>query len=92
MKTQRKDYLAGKVSHQAYYGEIAKELGIKFTPEFLDLVRASNDPHLNDIGLKTWDRLGLSYSMSEAMRARGDNVSLAGKVCVLKAAAKAATS
>ncbi len=89
----RKDYLEGIVSHQEYYIEIAKECGISFEGSS-DLKRFKGaygiDQHFNNIPLSYWDSLGMfsKQNMNKAFKARGDQWSAAGSVCVFKASAR----
>jgi hypothetical protein len=88
----RKEYMAGNATHQAYYGEIAQACHIKLSDSLMARVRASTDPHLNDIPLQTWDIEGSYWhgALRRELQARGDCLSMAGAVCALKAAAIAA--
>jgi hypothetical protein len=93
----RADYLAGKVSHDAYYLGIAKASGVSFkNSRHLFEVRQAlgrGDIALNNMPLALWDNWALARraEISEALRLAGDSWSLAGAVCVLKAAARAAS-
>jgi hypothetical protein len=91
----RKDYMDGRVTHADYYRSVAKAAGISYAsadPAFLGRVRsalANGDEHLNTIPLAEWDRRGsMLLSVSRAFKAHGDCDSLAGRVCVLKQAAR----
>jgi hypothetical protein len=50
----------------------------------------SDDPHFNDLKLTRWDALASSLpsSVSTELRERGDFLTLAGAVCILKEAAE----
>ncbi len=91
----RKDYLDGKCSHDEYYGEIVKEVGITYVNSS-DLERYkkayATDQHLNNIPLAEWDRKSAASQLTlfDAFKKRGDYWSLAGGVCVHKAAVKIA--
>ena len=52
-------------------------------------IRASKDPHLNDIPLGMWDRIfvPVPHRINESMRAQGDYPTIAGMVCIAKEAA-----
>lgn len=50
------------------------------------LIAKSTDKYLNDVPLKLWDKL--PYYPVGNMRQHGDYLTLAGKVCVYKAAAR----
>lgn len=92
----RKDYMENMVSHQEYYGSIAKEAHISMDKSpLLPRCRAAydgGDDHLNTITLATWDRLGssmMAYSgdtVRAILKSRGDGDSMATRVCILKAA------
>jgi len=90
----RKQYLNGEVSHDEYYLEIAKEIGIKPDEKTIEKVRNAlrkGDKHLNTIPLYFWDMWAVSvywynreYVISIFTK-RGDQFSQAGLVCALKA-------
>lgn len=87
MKTRR-DYMDGKVTHQDYYVEIAKEARITAPEQLLERAAKSTDKYYNDVPLKLWDMAGIAINsrrLSDVMKARGDYVTQAGLVCVLKA-------
>lgn len=88
MMHTRKDYLDGKCSHDDYYGEIVEECGVVISERTMEMVRRSTDPHFNDIALQHWDQLGETISCSRALRERGDYLTKAGAVCIVKQAAK----
>ena len=85
----RKDYMTNKCTHEEYYGQLVtqgmKEHVVRAIPQAL---AKSTDPHLNDIPLSTWDRLGMVYSLRDEFKALGDFKTSAGMVCVLKEAAR----
>jgi hypothetical protein len=93
----RKDYLEDKVDHRAYFAQFVNE-NVKHAildAIGLDRLRASRDPHLNDIPLREWDDLagGMCPTSSGLVNARllretGEGLSLAGLVCIYKEAAK----
>jgi hypothetical protein len=94
----RKDYMENRLTHAEYYGLIAKEAGISYAnsqelPRIKEAI--STDENLNNIPLSWWDKRANSTvsSVSKALKNHGDFYSLAGGVCVHKAAAiKAAKS
>lgn len=91
----RKEYMDGKVTHNEYYETIAAESGISFEhSEKLAEIKAAlvEDEHLNNIPLKYWDMLSSMayYSTAPVLKAHGDSWSLAGGVCIAKAAARKA--
>jgi hypothetical protein len=100
METERKRHLAGDTTHQEYYSAIAKDCGVSFAkssmlPEIITAL-AHGDEHLNEIELHRWDNLGWHLAgqkrVKEAFKQRGDFVTTAGLVCVLKAAAREAAN
>lgn len=93
MKTRR-DYIDGKATFSEYYRQfITPELveAVK-TKIGIDKVRASKDPHLNDIPLRSWDYLFQDYNLKKGiekkMHEASDFLSLAGAVCTAKECAR----
>lgn len=89
----RKEYLDGKVSHDDYYNQFVTKEVIEIVKRDLgvDTIKASNDPHFNDIPLKLWDRyyqLNSFPGINEKLKQAGDFPSNAGIVCIAKAAAR----
>lgn len=89
----RKEYMDGKISHQQFYGEIAKALGISFDDsERIDkLVEAYKaDKNFNTIPLRIWDMMGFFSKdrMAKELKKRGSGWSFANSVCIYKAAAR----
>ncbi|MGE3483472.1 MAG: hypothetical protein AB7L09_01950 [Nitrospira sp.] len=90
----RKQYMDGECTHDDYYLEIAREAGISYAKsDMLPRVKAClarGDEHLNDIPLREWDARGRAIvrHVQAPMKARGDYVTPAGLVCVVKAAAR----
>lgn len=87
-KFTRAQYMANECTHQQYYEQFVTP-GVRARVNAcigLDRIRASTDPHFNDIPLFLWDRAhGNSFpSMKEA----GDFLTLAGMVCIQKAYAQ----
>jgi len=93
MKTRR-DYMDGKATFSEYYAQfitpslieaVKGEIGI-------DKVKASKDPHLNDIALSKWDNLFQDYNIKKEialkMKEAGDYLSMAGAVCTAKECAR----
>lgn len=87
----RKEYLknSGEENHRFYYSQFV-------TPEIKGVVKCtiglkkllkSTDPHLNDIPIKLWDNMYLP-NVNAKMKELGDYLTLAGKVCILKEAAR----
>lgn len=94
----RKDYMTGKVNHKTYYETLASEAGISYAnSEALPRIRQAlkdGDEHLNSIPLGLWDSLAVKNRRITApvLKAHGDFWSLAGSVCIQKAAAKKAAN
>jgi len=97
----RKQHLAGECSHHDYYASIASECGVSFKdsdmlPTICKAVGKDPNTPLNSIPLDRWDGLGSSLmfyngaTVREAFKKRGDYVTQAGLVCLLKAAAREA--
>jgi hypothetical protein len=87
----REQYLKGngEQNHRAYYSQFVNP-SIKETVKNtvgIDALLKSNDPHLNDIPLKIWDNM-MTSGVNDKMLKLGDYLTLAGKVCVLKEAAR----
>lgn len=90
---KRKQYLASEISHSEFYLWLADSIGIRIhdLPVKIERVKASTDPHLNDIPLQLWDRMDYlvrRLAVQHGMR----SWSLSDTVCVLKAFAKRAAS
>jgi len=91
----RKQYLDGVCSHEDYYGEIADAAHIKGSAIALDRVKAAlkaGDVHLNSIPLREWDAWGAAVArvVRQPLEERGDFVTAAGLVCIVKTAARRA--
>lgn len=94
----RQQYMADQTLHHAFYLEIAKDAGISYSASAPIVIRAKEalakgDEHLNTIPLSDWDRLSppvIPYYWSKAFKNRGDFATLAGLVCMHKAAVREA--
>lgn len=88
----RKQYLNGEVSHHDYYAQFGKHLVSLVGSRFgIDRIKASTDPHFNDIPLNKWDNLAITVRMTVGRmlaEANGGGVSLSDCVCSAKAAAQ----
>ena len=85
----RKQYMAKECTHREYYGQFVTDDTRQTVLQSIGRSKLENsiDPHLNDIPLQQWDHMylpPLGCSMKEA----GDWLSMAGKVCILKEAAR----
>lgn len=93
---QRSAYMAGEVSFTEFYESVAKEAGISYeNSSLLPRIKhalAAGDEHLNTIPLSEWNSMAaMTYGpLKHAFKLHGDTFSLAGGVCVHKAAAKKA--
>ena len=87
MKT-RKMYLNNECTYREYNAQFVTKYIINLVKSNigLDRILNSKDEHLNDIRLSEWDRL--ANCINPDFKSCGDFTSLAGKVCVLKEAAK----
>lgn len=79
-------------THREYYEQFVSD-EIKSTVRQIvgiDALRKSTDEHLNDISLRDWDAISLEHKaeLSNKFIQAGDFYSLAGGVCVAKAAAR----
>lgn len=79
--------------HHAYYLEIARAAGVRFSdPKDIARFREAltTDKHMNNIPLAWWDAraMGLGHGTRQALRERGTFYSMAIGVCILKAAAR----
>jgi|SRR5699024_9114015 len=59
MIVTRHDYLNGDRTHNEYWGQFITQPLIEMVGDIIGIERilASEDPHLNDIPLREWDRL-----------------------------------
>lgn len=91
MKT-RQQYLDGDCTHEEYYAQFVTTGIIESVKHRIGEQRilASTDEHLNDIPLSMWDDLYPSIHLTCAAKLKqaGDGLSLAGAVCIAKAAAR----
>ena len=88
---RRSDYMSGACTHREYYSQFVderlKEKLLARMPE--KRLRDSQCEHYNDIPLHLWDRISLiATSADTELNELGDFPTLAGRVCILKEAAK----
>jgi hypothetical protein len=88
----RAQYMAGEVSHSAYYGQFVtqdiKALVLRRFP-LAKLLATKDQENFNSIPLSGWDAASASIrGIDSKLREAGDGPTLAGKVCILKTAAK----
>lgn len=95
----RQEYMANQATHNDYYGEIAEVCGVTFKdPADLERFRIAlrSDEHMNNIPLNWWDARAQSLmrhngnTVRAELKKRGDGYSMAGGVCIMKAAARKA--
>ena len=89
--TRIADYVLGRCSHREYYAQFVNESVKNAVLRFIgkELIMNSKDEHFNDIPLKKWDDISTQdFDLAITFTKVGDGFSLAGKVCVLKEAAK----
>lgn len=87
----RQQYLKNECTHEQYYQQFITEEVVDRVGFYIGLVilDQSKDEHLNDIPLKNWDAIPINgLGISEKLRACGDFLTDAGKVCILKMAGK----
>ena len=89
MKHTRQQYLNNECTHREYYAQFV-------TPDYIEYVVSrigakeimeTTGEHLNSISLKKWDMLNAPNCKQQLIEA-GDNLTLAGKVCMAKEAAR----
>lgn len=87
----RADYIAGKCTHRQYYAQFVSDATKETVIRTFTIARlsASKDEHFNDIPLHKWDMAPLiGNGISAKLKAGGDWLSMATKVCILKEAAR----
>ena len=88
----RKEYMSGDCTHQEFYEQMVTDEIKEGVRKSIGLFRImdSTCEHFNDIPLSFWDTLGwnLSGAIDPQIKAASDHPSLAGRVCVVKAAAR----
>lgn len=91
-RTEYLDACDQPTSHRDYYRQFvtAQIRRIVINGIGLPSILESKDKHFNDIKLDKWDRLAhlLSTDDEHALAARGDFLTRAGAVCILKEAAQ----
>ncbi len=86
----RKEYLSDSSLFRAYYAQFVTPAHFARIRGLIDRIKASQDPHLNDISISIWDRLAVPvpHETAEKMKLCGDYPTLSGAVCTLKEAAR----
>lgn len=80
----------GAAAHRRYFGQFVTT-GTKhwvLSAIGLDRLKASTDPHFNDIPLALWDKLTPQLPGSAGFAKAGDYYTLANGVCLAKEAAR----
>lgn len=89
MKYTRQQYLNSECTHREYYAQF-------ITPDYIEYIVSrigakqlmeATDENLNSISLKKWDMLNSPNCKQQLIEA-GDYLTLAGKVCMAKEAAR----
>jgi hypothetical protein len=77
-------------AHRRYYGQFVTPGTISRVVNAIgeDVLRASKDPHLNDIPLALWDRLVPGLPGSGGFSKAGDHYTVGNGVCLAKEAAR----
>lgn len=91
----RKEYLAvasrdeSRAAYHRYYSQFVTPDTVRIVVEVIggERILASTDPHFNDIQLINWDVLPAVLDLDK-LKLAGDYLSVAGKVCVMKTAAR----
>jgi hypothetical protein len=88
----RKDYLDGNCTHQEYYSQFVTD-GIKrLVTQNFDIKtlqkQFEKDEYFNGMELRLWDKLTHLFQCNKVMCEHGDYATLAGRVCILKEAAR----
>ena len=88
----RKEYMSGDCTHQEFYEQMVTDKikeGVRKSIGLPNIMKSTCE-HFNDIPLSFWDTLGwsLSDSIDSQIKTASDHPSLAGRVCVVKAAAR----
>jgi hypothetical protein len=86
---ERKRYINREISHQEFYLDLAKSIGITIRdmPVNIDILKQSTDKYFNNIPLILWDRQDYIVR-SKAYTTGIKSWSLSDSVCCLKAYAR----
>lgn len=89
MEYTRTDYLDGKCTHKQYYAQYVTNSTVAMVVRHIGAERLvkSTDEHLNDIALKCWDSCPIPV-VGKKMESLGDYLTLSGRVCIAKEAAR----
>jgi hypothetical protein len=94
----RQDYLNASnntnaervAAHRKYYAQFVNPRTIAFVVNWIgaDKLKASTDPHMNDIPLGRWDRMVNMLPLAIRHETVGDYYTLGNCVCIAKEAAR----
>lgn len=91
----RADYLASslteqRTAHRRFYAQLVNDRTIAHVVNTIGAkrIKASTDPHFNDIPLKEWDSFAGRLPIAMKLEALGDYLTLASIVCIAKEAAR----
>jgi hypothetical protein len=86
----RKNYLEKNCTYSEYYNQFINEDFINKVVITIgrQKIMESTDENLNDIKLAYWDQISPPLGTMEKMKELGDYLTLSGKVCIAKEAAK----
>lgn len=88
----RSDYMRGNCTHAQFYEQMVTDEIKNNAKTFVGMgyILGSKCEHFNDVPMNVWDSAGIcaGYAIDAKIKETGDNPSLAGRVCVLKAAAR----
>lgn len=100
LQHNRRAYMAREVDHQTYYAQFVTPEVERMVRNYIgeDKIKASADPHFNDISLGLWDNVGrllrgdvlrlLDWSNASTTKDETPWHSLSDLVCIVKAAAR----
>lgn len=88
----RSDYMRGNCTHAQFYEQMVTDEIKSNVKTFVGMgyILSSKCEHFNDIPMNIWDTAGIcaGYAIDAKIKETEDSPSLAGRVCVLKAAAR----
>lgn len=84
------DHGACASAHRRYYAQFVNAHTIARVVESIGAaaLRASTDPHLNDVPMRRWDAIAYGLPVACSFESRGDHATLGGMGCVAKEAAR----
>ena len=88
---KRSDYMSGACTHREYYSQfVTNDIKTQLMARMpMKRWEKSTCEHFNDIPLHWWDRVSIIASRANAkLRECGDYPTHAGRVCILKEAAR----